>query len=152
MMHRLQHLCFRVPFLGGDGNFDGDGDLDVFVGVPAGAPHHVWRSRLRQLDWRATPRIGKDLVQDVSGPAPTLWMLGSTFGTDAIPTNNGLLRLSPLTLAIEDEGVLDLRGEGEITWSIPNDPARTGVVLYTQAAVGAPLRLTNLVRTTLTNL
>ncbi|HET6202411.1 MAG TPA: VCBS repeat-containing protein [Planctomycetota bacterium] len=133
------------------GDLDGDGDPDLVLA-------DSWRVRVlsnltRQLSWRALPRIGKPLTFDLRGPAWGAWFLVASLGTGSTPLPPlGVLRLDLATLIPILGGLLDAQGHAAVTYQVPGVPALVGQTLYWQAVVVGPARLTNLEKTTFTNL
>lgn len=125
------------------GDFDRDGDLDVFVANQVG--DRVLTNQTRQLTWRTLPRVGRTLTLDARGPSNDVWFLSVALAPGHVPLPPfGTLYLDPVQLTPLGASVLDPLGRGSMRFAIPALPAYVGIPLYWQAAfLGAP-RLSNL--------
>jgi uncharacterized protein (DUF2141 family) len=133
------------------GDLDGDGDPDLVLADSGRV--RVLSNLSRQLAWRALPRVGKPLTFDIHGPAWGAWFLVAAAGTGNTPLPPlGVIRLDLATLMPQFGGLLDAQGHAGVTYQVPAMPALVGQSLYWQAVVVGPARLTNLERTTFTNL
>ncbi len=130
------------------GDFDADGDVDLFVA--SSAQNSAYLNRLRQLEVRALPRIGRPLDFDLSGPEGGSWTLFAATAAVRLPTPFGALRLDPATIVAAGAGALDGNGHGGLGFVVPALPAAVGTTVYWQAVVGTPFALTNLEPTTFT--
>ena len=122
------------------GDFDGDGDEDLWLGS---GPRVNWNLK-RQLAWRTWPRVGRPLTMDVYGARNTLWGLWASTGLANLPSKFGVFQLD-LTqggrAAIGNFG--DARRD-TVTFLIPADSSLIGLDVFWQALIGAPYRWSNL--------
>ncbi|HKB15583.1 MAG TPA: VCBS repeat-containing protein, partial [Planctomycetota bacterium] len=133
------------------GDFDGEGRVDVLVLGTKEA--RLLRRAGRTLAWRALPRVGKALTLDIDGPPFGAWFLVAAAGTGNTPLPPlGVIRLDLATLMPQFGGLLDAQGHAAVTYQVPAISALVGQSLYWQAIVVGPARLTNLERTTFSNL
>ncbi len=133
---------------------DSDGDSDVLLLDGTSVPRlRVLSNLSRQLTRRAVPRVGKPLTLDLYGPAWGAWFLAASPGAGVLPFPPlGTLRLDPAVLVFLLGGLLDGQGRAAPTFLVPAVPALVGGTIYWQALVVGPARLTNLEKTTFTNL
>lgn len=125
------------------GDFDRDGDLDVFVANQAG--DRVLTNRTRQLAWRTLPRVGRTLTLDAQGGSNDIWFLSVALAPSNLTLPPfGTLYLDPAQLTPLGAGLLNGLGHGSMRFAVPAEPAYVGVRLYWQAAFLAALRLSNL--------
>jgi hypothetical protein len=133
------------------GDVDGDGDLDAFLGNNDGT-NRLLRNLTRQVAWRALPRAGKLLTMDLFGSPFSPWILGVSGVTVQIPTAIGTLLIDPASLFLIGSGTLNVQGRSSLPLLLPGAPALVGQTVYWQAALGTPLGLSNLERTTVSGL
>jgi hypothetical protein len=130
------------------GDIDQDGDLDVVVVNLF--EDLILTNLTRQLAWRATPRLGYELVLDVHGAPGMPFVVDAAPGLGRVPVPPfGLLLLDPATASPVANGVLDGQGHGAVRFPVPPDPALRGARVCWQAIVMGPLHLTNLELTVL---
>ncbi len=134
-------------------DLDGDGDPDVLATATISYQDLYFHGTARHVAWRAIPRVGKDLVLDVYGPAGEPYVLGFAQGKATIPfPPYGTFMLDPATFVHVFEGVIGPGGVVSPGGPVPNNPALVGFSLYWQGAVGFDFKLTNAETTTFTSL
>ncbi len=148
--HRLARgmVGSRMAF----GDVDEDGDPDLLTCDPGWGYGRLHSNLRRHVAWRSLPRIGWTMNMDLHGAPDDSWLLASALGTTRIPLGIGVLFLDPATLTVVGSGQLDGAGKGTMPVPVPNDPALVGTSVYWQAAIGSPMRLTNLETSTFTSL
>ncbi|MFO0981455.1 MAG: VCBS repeat-containing protein [Planctomycetota bacterium] len=112
------------------GDLDGDGDTDV---VAAARWNLVLTNVGHQLAWRGTPRIGKALTIELTGPPAARWVLYVSAGGSSKPyrlSEDGGPEL------FVDAGRLDAQGHASHTIHIPADPHLLGERWLWRATIG----------------
>ncbi len=134
------------------GDLDGDADKDLVIGNFQ-ASDRLFSNLTRQLAWRAPPRIGKTLTMDLDGFPGAPWILAWSPASATIPiAHYGILLLDPMSIFVVGSGPLAPGGTASQSFLIPDERALVGLSLYWQSLLGAPLLLSNLEVTTLTDL
>ncbi len=141
-------LGTRVAF----GDVDEDGDPDLVASGTTALSARLWTNLRRHLAWRAIPRIGQTMHLDVTGEPDDPWMLAYSAGRTRIPLGIGVLFLDPFTAVMAGSGTMNAVGKGTFPVGIPNDVGLVGEIVYWQAMIGTPVRLSNLEITTITGL
>lgn len=120
------------------GDVDRDGDLDVVGG-------QVFSNLRRSLARRAAARPGRTLVLELDGSVGASYaLLGSLERQAPLPTSLGDLHLDLGRVFATRSGRLDGAGEGAESFALPADLSLVGREAAWQAAIGRPLRLSNL--------
>ena len=122
------------------GDFDRDGDVDL---MPGGRPYVLWNLE-QQIAFRSWPRIGQSLWIDLWGKPGGTWVLWGSESLLMQSTKWGLAWLDYSRAFKAGAGALDASGRATMQFAIPADPALTGLVVYWQAALGKPFRLSPL--------
>lgn len=122
------------------GDVDGDGDLDAL------AREGLSFSLARELAWGTLAKLGRPVELELRGAPGTPWVLFSARARSPrdLATPYGPWRLDPSSAIRAAGGRFCARGAEVLTFPVPADPVLLGQALFWQAAVGSPLRLTNL--------
>ena len=123
---------------------DGDQDDDLLVLSTVRPALYVGLHR--QLNWVHPPRVGQDLVLDLTAEPGSIYFLAVALQPAAISLPLfGTLRLDLGTLAVVEQSTLPaFEGTLRRRFPLPNNPALVGTDLYLQALLGAPLEFSNL--------
>ena len=125
------------------GDFDGDGDVDVFNASATG--NDVLFDLRTQINATAIPRAGKELTIELRDPVAGGWSLAWSTGRAVTRLEDaGTLWLEPSKVNVVGTGLFDANGKARFTTLVPPDTSLLGATVYAQAGIGLPLRLTNL--------
>ncbi|HED66395.1 MAG TPA: VCBS repeat-containing protein [Planctomycetes bacterium] len=122
------------------GDIDQDGDPDIWLG---GESEIHWNLQ-RQIAWDSWPRIGHTLTMELHGSPMGYYNLLLSPSTSLTPTAFGWIRIQLTGAYHAAQGLLDADGTAMPSFLVPQDLSLVGTAFFWQAALGSPVRTSNL--------